>query len=373
MKAGPARLALGLMSGTSADGCSVCLVRSGPGSRFKVLAHKTYPYGPALRARILGAAQGSVEDLARLHFELGGLFGRQAVRFLREIGVAPRGVRVVGSHGQTVVHLPAGRLPATLQIGELSIIAEVAGLPVVGDFRPSDLAAGGQGAPLVPFLDQALFGQGPPRAFQNIGGIANVCAVGRGAAPLAFDTGPGNCLIDLAARAATRGAWAFDRDGRLAGRGRLDRRLARRMLGLAYFRRPPPKSLDRSAFGEAFLKRWMGPLLKRRPNDAVATLTLFAAASIADAYKGFVLPKRRIREVVLSGGGAFNPVLVGHLIDLLRPIPVRLISDFGIPVQAKEPACFAWMALRALEGLPNHCPEATGARGPRVLGKIVRP
>lgn len=365
------KLALGLMSGTSADGVSLALAEIGPG-RLRVAAHDTIPYPAALRRRILAASGARAPELAALNFELGRRFAEAALRFLRARRVLPRRLVAVGSHGQTVIHLPDGPAPATLQIGEPSFLAEALGAPVVADFRPRDMAAGGQGAPLAPFLDRFLFGDGPWRALQNIGGLGNVALVGRSAPPLGFDTGPGNSLLDAAVRRISRGRLEFDRGGRLARQGRPDEEKVRELLRLPFFLRRPPKSLDRAAFDEAFLERHFGAALRRRPADAAATLALFTAASIADAYRRF-LPFNRLSEAVVSGGGALNPVLMGLLARRLAPLKVSTIDRYGIAAQAKEPALIALLAFRAVEGRINHVPASTGAAGARILGKIIPP
>jgi anhydro-N-acetylmuramic acid kinase len=359
----PSGLALGLMSGTSADGVSCALVSLK--GRLEVLSEATTPYPAGLRNRILEAPGAGAGALCRLNFELGRFFASAALGFLESSGAEPRSLEAAGSHGQTVLHFPGGGGGSTLQIGEASFLAEALGVPVVCDFRPRDMAAGGQGAPLVPFFDRFVFGRGPRRALQNVGGIGNVSLAGRGTRPLGFDTGPGNCLMDLAVRRMSRGRLAFDRGGLIARRGRADEALAARLLRAPYFRRRPPKSLDKGEFGEAFFDKHLASL---RPEDAVATAAYFTALSIADAYRRFLGP---LSEAVVSGGGALNPVLMGHLGRLLAPLPVRTSADFGIPVLAKEPAMIALMALKAVRGEANHLPEATGARGPRILGKII--
>ena len=361
-------LALGLMSGTSADGVSLALIDL-RGKKVRLGAYTTYAYPAALRRRVLDAARMLPAALSALDFELGRVFASAAERFLRRSRVAAGKVSVVGSHGQTVIHLPGPRIASTLQIGEPSFMAEALGIPVVSDFRPRDIAAGGEGAPLVPFFDEFVFGGGRPRILQNIGGIGNATVVGRGIGTFGFDTGPGNCLMDMVVRRMSGGRLSFDRGGRIAGRGRADERLARRLLNAPYFRKPPPKSLDRGSFGESYLRDHF-PAGRSRPEDAVATLTFFTALTIADAYRRFLFPRAKVSEVVLSGGGALNPVLVGHLRTLLQPLRVRTSADYGIPVLAKEPAMIALMAALALKGRTNHCPNATGARGARVLGKI---
>jgi len=362
-------LALGLMSGTSADGVSLALVDL-RGRKLRVAAHATYAYSPALSRRILRAASMRAAELSGLHFELGRVFASAAERFLRLNRVVAAKISAAGSHGQTVIHLPSARIPSTLQIGEPSFLAEALGIPVVSDFRPRDMAAGGEGAPLAPFFDEYVFGGGRPRILQNIGGIGNAALVGRGIKTFGFDTGPGNCLMDLAVRRMSGGRLAFDGGGRIAKRGRADEGLARRMLGAPYFRKPPPKSLDRGSFGEEYLRSHFPPG-RMRHEDVVATLTFFTALSVADSYRRFVFPRAQASEAVLSGGGALNPALVGHLKKLLHPLPVRTSGDYGIPVIAKEPAMIALLAALAVRGERNHCPQATGARGPRILGKIT--
>ncbi|MBI5241955.1 MAG: anhydro-N-acetylmuramic acid kinase [Elusimicrobia bacterium] len=358
-------LAIGLMSGTSADGVTAALVDI-RGRGVRVLRCETYPYAPALRRRVLEAPGLSAAGLSRLNFELGEAFGRAA----RRVGRGRR-ARVIGSHGQTVWHGPEDDPANTLQIAEPCVIAELAGVPVAADFRTRDMAAGGQGAPLVPAFEEFLFAAGPLRCLQNIGGIGNVSVTGRGRLWTAFDTGPGNSLMDEAARQATAGRLHMDQDGRLARQGRPDELLVELFLKDPFFARRPPKSLDKGSFGAAFLRRRFGRITRARLPQVLATLNLFTARSIADAYRRFILPRHRIREVLVSGGGALNPVLMGHLVRLLAPLPVKTTAACGLPVMAKEAAAFAWLGLRALQGRSNNCPQATGARGRRILGKVV--
>lgn len=361
-----ALLALGIMSGTSADGVSLALVSISK-SDLKVLAHTTYPYPDSLRKKILQAAELPGHELSRLNFELGHVFAGAALRFLKKEKVPSKRLFVIGSHGQTVCHGPEDNPPHTLQIGEPAVLAEKLRVPVAADFRPQDVAAEGQGAPLIPFLDHFLFGSGPLRALQNIGGIANAAVVGKGIDPIALDTGPGNCLLDLAVRQGTR-KLRMDKDGKLAGQGRIHESLVRGMLNFPYFRKSPPKSADRSLFGEKFLAKYAGKLSLK---DRLATLTFFTARSIKDSYERFIFPKYPVQEIIVSGGGAFNPVLMEHLKRLFHPIPVQSIEKYGIPILAKEPACFALMAHHALKKIPNHIPSATGAKRPLILGKIL--
>jgi len=362
--------ALGLMSGTSADGLSLALVEF-TGAKPRVRAYATRAYSKKLRERILGARSLQAPEISRLDFELGRFYAREAVRFLKGRRISPKRLTAVGSHGQTVAHATGWRYDYTMQIGEPSYLAEALGVPVVSDFRPRDIAAGGLGAPIVPFFDETVFGLGAPRILQNIGGIANCSFVGKGVPTIGFDTGPGNCLIDLAVRRMSEGALPFDRGGRIAKRGKIDEALVKTLLAQErFFKKRPPKSLDRSQFAGAFLAKYF-----RRgtmsDGDVVATVTQFTAASIAHAVRRFIIPVAKPKEMIVSGGGAFNGTLMQSLSRLLYPTPVRSIAEFGIPVLAKEPAAIALMALRAVERKTNHCPRATGAAASRILGKIT--
>ncbi len=363
-----ARVALGLMSGTSCDGVSAALVRC-HGRSLRVLAERTTPYPAALRRRLRQGPSLTAKELSALNMELGEYFARAARRLLASAKISPARVHVIGSHGHTIYHGPRDRIPSTLQIGEPAVIAQRTGLPVVANFRPRDIAAGGEGAPLIPYFDDAFFGGGPVRALQNLGGIGNVTVVGRDLAPIAFDTGPGNCLIDLVAQRASRGRLRFDAHGHLALQGRIDHRAVERLWRISYFRQPPPKSTGRELFNEALLADIFGPRLSRAPKDVLATVTYFTAFSIAESYRRFI--PHRIREVLVSGGGVRNRTLMRHLARCLAPIPVHSIERYGIPAQAKEPAAFAFLALRALQHQANHVPATTGAKHLCILGSIT--
>jgi anhydro-N-acetylmuramic acid kinase len=357
------KLAVGLMSGTSADGVTAALVEFA-GKKIRVVRCRTYPYAARLQKRVWAAKGLDAGGLSRLNFELGLVFARAALRIME--GRRPD---VIGSHGQTVWH-GADDVPRnTLQIAEPSVIAEQSNVAVVADFRPRDVASGGQGAPLVAALDEFLFSQGPLRAVFNIGGIANVSFVGRGRLWSSFDTGPGNALLDLAVRLATSGRQTFDRGGLWARRGRVDEAKVRQILRQPYFGKAPPKSLDKSAFGEEFLRRHFGKVNRNRLANTAATLTEVTARSMAIACQEFA-PTRPL-EAVVSGGGAKNRFLMRRLTAALGGISVVTSRNHGIGVMEKEAVCFAWLALRAVSGKSNNCPQATGARGRRILGKIV--
>lgn len=357
--------ALGLMSGTSADGVSLVLC-SFQKRNFKILNYLTSPYPPALSQQLIEGIHLKTPQISRLNILLGNFFADSILKFLKSSKVAAKNIAVIGSHGHTIYHGGSDKPKNTLQIGEPCVIAEKTGIPVIADFRMRDLACGGEGAPLIPFFDQTFFGGGKRRALQNIGGIANVTIVGKSSPLLAFDNGPGNCLIDWAVRKISRGRRHFDQGGRIAARGRVNRKAVLRMAKYPYFKKIPPKSAGREIFNEDFVP----PLLKKAlPEDLVATLTYFTAYSIDQSYRSFV--RQSISEIIVSGGGAFNQTLMNHLKTLFAPVPVRSIEEYGIPAQAKEPAAFAFFAWEALHGRINHSPQGTGARKAAILGKFV--
>lgn len=362
------RLALGLMSGTSCDGISAALVQIS-GERVRVIAERTSSYPSKMALRLRRAASLTTPELSSLNMELGALFANAALRLLRQARVSAHRIAVIGSHGHTVYHGPHDPVPSSLQLGEPAVIAQRTAITVVANFRPRDIAAGGEGAPLVPYFDEQLFGAGPARALQNIGGIANVTVVGRGLRPVAFDTGPGNCLIDLMAQRISRGAARYDVNGRLARQGRVDSRAIARLWRHPYFRLSPPKSTGRELFNTQLLRDVFGSRVATAPHQVLATVTYFTAYSIVESLRRFV--PTRIREWIVSGGGVHNQTLMDHLARLLAPIPVHSIARYGIPAQAKEPAAFALLALRALEGRTNHLPATTGAQDTCILGALT--
>ncbi|MBX7100889.1 MAG: anhydro-N-acetylmuramic acid kinase [Myxococcaceae bacterium] len=369
MDSSAGRIVIGLISGTSADAVEAAACRvwgTGVTARLELLGHVSAPLPRAVRERIWSAS--TAEALSLLNVELGEHFARAAEAVLRHAGLDARDVAAVGSHGQTVAHQKG----ATLQLGEASVIAERLGCPVVCDFRVRDVAAGGQGAPLVPYADWVLFrAQGRVRALQNIGGIANVSVVSeRLEDTLAFDTGPGNMLLDALVRRHTRGARTYDDGGRLAARGTVDAPLLRELCRLPALKRKPPRSFGRVEFGEA-LADALWRKHRRRPLDLLATITAYTVEATAQAYRRFILPGRELEGVWLSGGGSRNPLLVDGLRKALAPLPVHPLDSLGFPEGAKEAACFALLASEHLAGTPQNVPSATGARRPVVLGKLV--
>jgi anhydro-N-acetylmuramic acid kinase len=372
------------MSGTSLDGVDAALVEvdgTGPDDvRIQVLHSLTVPFSDERRRLSHDAiVAGSAEALCDLHAELGEWLAEAALAVCAAAGIDVATVDAIGSHGQTVWHRPpsGGRRGATLQLGDAATLAERTGRPVVSDFRTRDVAAGGQGAPLVPWTDQILFAlPDRTRALQNLGGIGNVTRVPpRGSAePVwAFDTGPANALIDAAVEIATGGRHRYDRDGRLAARGRVDEAVLAELLRHPYFAAEPPKSTGREEFGRPFVERLVEALQPEGDQDwmdLVATLTELTARTVADAYHRWVLP-RGVDEVVLTGGGARNPVLAGRIRALLDPLPVLDGEALDVDPDAKEAVAFAVLAWAHLRGIPANLPSATGAAGPRVLGSLT--
>ena len=371
---------VGLMSGTSADGVTAALVQvwgRDERTRVKVLAWDTYTYAPMLRKEIFKLFSpriGTVDKICRLNFALAEEFAKAARRIARKSGLDLRDIDVIASHGQTVYHIPS-RPRSTLQIGQAAVIAERTGITTVSDFRARDIAAGGQGAPLVALADFILFRNGRKgRAIQNIGGIANVTAIPKSAKSrdvFAFDTGPGNMIIDAAVKKLTQGRLSIDKNGAIASRGRVDGRLLSWLMDSPFVQKPPPKTTGREQFGEQFVEEYLKRAKSKglKTADAVATATAFTVESIAYNYKRFVWPRCRIDEVVLGGGGTKNLVLTRMLRNRLR-LPVLLHEDFGIPSEAKEAIAFAILGNQTMEGKPGNVPSATGASRPVVLGTI---
>jgi anhydro-N-acetylmuramic acid kinase len=364
------------MSGTSLDGIDVAIVdiREARETRLSaaLVAHRTKPYAESVRQRILAVSDREcfTRDISRLNFELGELYAKAVIETCRASRIVLDSIQLVGCHGQTIYHEGSGRRPNTLQIGEASVIAERLGIPIVSDFRTRDMASGGQGAPLVPFVDYLLFRH--PRRHRvalNIGGIANITILPAGAGPgqvKAFDTGPGNMVVDQIVERMTSGARRFDRDGSIAARGRVDRALLKSLLGARYFASPPPKTAGREQYGREFvdgLERTGLP-----PQDLIATATAFTAASIATAITRFA---PETQEVIAAGGGVHNSQLMAQIAAFLPACGITTSADFGIDPDAKEAVAFAVLAHRTWRNKPGNLPSATGARREVVLGKII--
>jgi len=367
---------VGLMSGTSLDGISAAVVRfarDGERVSAELLAYDVLAYSDDERAR-LGRAlrEGTPEEYCRLNFDLGERLANAAVQVIAQSGVPRREIAAIASHGQTVWHVPGH---STWQLGESSVIAERVGRPVIADFRVRDMAAGGQGAPLVPMADALLFSAQHWRALQNLGGIGNVTVVppnGGVSGVRAFDTGPGVVVIDGVVRALVPGM-RYDADGVLARQGTAIDEVVTALLQHDYFAAPPPKSTGRELFDPAYIADVVARCRAAHPGattaDIVATAVQLTARSIADAYTRF-LPEP-VKDVVVSGGGAKNPALVEAIAQLLPGRAVVRFDDLFFDGEAKEAVAFALLGYLHLEGRPGNVPGATGASGGRILGKLT--
>lgn len=379
---------IGLMSGTSYDGVDAALVEiaadtsrvSGPIERFidslkiRPLRHIHLGYAPRLREEISQAFNGDTAHICRLNFKLGECFARAAIRLMERAGIDRDQIDAIASHGQTIYHIPPSgkRMGSTLQIGEASVIAERTGILTISDFRTRDMATGGQGAPLVPVTDYIMFHKRDMvRVVLNIGGMANVSILRGGIEDtIAFDTGPGNALIDEAVRLYTEGREGYDRYGRLAKDGRPDKGLLRELSSHPFFKRPPPKSTGREVFGIEMVNQIKKRYPQLRKEDVIATLTHLTVSTIISSITPF-MPD----EVIATGGGTKNTYLVESLkAGLLRKgIKVTGIEEYGINAQEKEALSFAILGYLTLNRIPGNCPSATGANKNVILGKMTFP
>jgi anhydro-N-acetylmuramic acid kinase len=377
------------MSGTSFDGIDACLVKitgNGLSTEIEIIEFETYPYKEEIRELIFDASKeqtGRVDKICQLNFTLGKLFADAAGQIAEKSSIPISDIDIIGSHGQTIYHISSlkekadKKVRSTLQIAEPSIIAQETGVTTVADFRTRDIAAGGEGAPLVPYADFILFGKdGIGRAVQNIGGIANVTFLPAGCSIneiIAFDNGPGNMIIDRFAEIITEGKLKYDKDGELASKGKLNQDLLERLCSHPYLSIPPPKSTGREDFGIQFSDNLYEELKRDNVDflDTITTVTVFTAKSISDSYRKYIQPSYKLSEVVMSGGGVYNPILFQFLKEYLENINIRKVEEFGIPSDAKEALAFAILANETICGNPGNVPSATGARERVVLGKII--
>jgi anhydro-N-acetylmuramic acid kinase len=355
---------IGIMSGTSLDGVDVAIVDI-EGRRVRTVAFHTTPYSNSLRRAILDVSDATTTtaSISRLSFRLGEIYARAVLDTCRRKHIPLDSIHLIGCHGQTIYH-ETGR--NTLQIGEAAVIAERTAIPVVSDFRTRDIAAGGQGAPLVPFVDYLLFhSRTVNRVALNIGGIANITSISKEGKVVAFDTGPGNMVIDALVALHTGGRQKFDRGGRIAAQGRINRRLLDSLLADPYYSRKPPKSAGREQYGAEFIKR----LLKSKSPlpDLIATVTALTASAIVIGITRFA---GACDELIVSGGGAHNPQIMAHLAAFQPQVAIATSTDYGVDVDAKEAVAFAILANETWGRRPSNLPSATGARRPVILGKI---
>ncbi len=379
----PTHTFIGLMSGTSHDGIDAALVDiTFAHKRFQTRqrAFRAFPYTRPVRERLLRLSQGAAVqagEVAQVNVLLGELFAKAALRLCQAAQVSCDRVVAIGSHGHTIYHQPRQRPGpgSTLQIGEPAVIAARTGITTVADFRPADVAMGGEGAPLAPYVHYLLFHQ-PQRsvAVHNIGGIANLSYLPAHAGldgVLAFDTGPGNMVIDGVVQAVSGGKRLYDKEGRMARRGRVHKPLLAELLRHPYFRRRPPKSTGREEFGASYIRDFLSRASRLEAEDQVATATALTVESMARAYRTFVCRRGALDEIVLTGGGSLNPVLGEWLAEALPHIRVRTLEKLGFESQALEALAFAVLAYATLHGLPANVRGATGARAQVVLGKVV--
>jgi len=381
----PDRRVVGLMTGTSADAVDAALVRfEGEGERARPVLERYHetPLPAELRREVLEAAAAETwrpEALMRLDAALGERYAEAVADLLRDASIDAGAVDAIASHGQTVRHVPraaGGGRALTLQIGSAAILAERTGILVVSDFRSRDTAAGGEGAPLVPMADARLFGSGQEsRVLLNLGGMANLTHLPRAGAgePIAFDTGPGNAVMDALAETRSGGRESHDPGGRFAATGRADEELLRELLGDPFFSQPPPRSTGRERFGAAFARSLRDRALARGRSEADVARTALelTAASVTDAIARFAEPRGGVDAVYASGGGVANQTLMGSLANRLSPIRVESLERLGVAPAAKEAMAFALLGHLTLCGIPGNLTAATGASRPVVLGHLT--
>ena len=367
--------AIGVMSGTSMDGIDSALVRIDDNLSFEFVMGLSLDYPEDVRLKLFEIAnnKASTSDICFMDFVVGKFFAQCANELIQKAGLMPKDVDYIASHGQTVFHIPDEReiggisTKSTLQIGNISVIAELTGVTTVGDFRSRDIAAGGQGAPLVPFADELIFKKDKNRAIQNIGGIGNVTVLSKSCETFAFDTGPGNMLIDGVVQRLFN--VPFDKDGQIAAQGKVDEHFLNELLKEDYYKKLPPKSTGRELFNDNYIQK----ILKIAPQnnyDTAATVTALSARTIVDAYKNFVLPKTTIDEIVVGGGGAYNKTLIDLIKDYSK-LPVKTHADFKIDDKFKEAIAFALLGYCTLKHTPNNLPVCTGAEKRVIMGTVA--
>lgn len=373
------KLVIGLMSGTSVDGVDAVLVKINPDFSFEVLSSLVYQYSQDFIEAIKSLFSENVylQDVCSMNFLISHQFANAVKELLKNAGVSPCEVDFAGSHGQTVYHYPSSKkyfdmpVKSTLQIGDISVLAKLTGIDVIGNFRTADIAAGGEGAPLVCFADEKIFSKGDKRrAIQNLGGMGNVTVISPDYPIFAFDTGPANVLIDYFVQKYFNEP--YDKNGRIASEGRVCEKLLHKLLQNPYFDLKPPKTTGRELFGAEFALK-----IEREnslsPTDLVATLTAFTAKSISQSYKKFVFPKVKIDEIVLGGGGAYNTTLKSMLsAEFDNKIPIKTHEDFGISNKFKEAIAFAMLAYAYYYDIENNVPTCTGAHRKTVMGQMAK-
>lgn len=364
------------MSGTSLDSIDACLLKIFDDLSFEVLDSHSLDYPKEIRAKLFELAnnKGDVKDVCYMNFVVGELFAKTANALINKAKIEKEYIDFISSHGQTIFHIPSNLeiggvlTKSTLQIGDISVIAHKTGVLTVGDFRTKDMAANGQGAPLVPFADKILFGTDKNRLIQNIGGISNVTVLSKECDIFAFDNGVGNMLIDYFTQKLYN--QPYDKNGEIASTGKIDNNWLNELLKEPYYSKLPPKTTGRELFNNNYAEE----IYKTAPNkkeDVISTITALTAKTITDSYKNFILPKTAIDEVVLGGGGAYNKTLIKYMKEYMPELTIKTHEDFGIPNKLKEAIAFAYLGYFTLKKEPNNVPSCTGADMPVVMGKIA--
>jgi anhydro-N-acetylmuramic acid kinase len=374
------KLVVGLMSGTSADGIDACLVKIFPDFSIKFIDGIVYEYPENIRIKIfeIFRGQASIEDICWMNFAIGEIFSEAALEVIQKAGFNAKDVHIVASHGQTVFHRPQNEFidginkKSTLQIGEGAVICEKTGIMTISDFRTADIASGGQGAPLVSFVDEIMFKKDlKTRAVQNIGGIANVTVVGSNFETFGFDTGPGNVMIDFCTSKFFN--QKYDKDGVLASKGTVNKGWLEKLMEEDYYKILPPKTTGRELFSPNYIEKKLLDA-PENPYDIISTLTALTSNTIFKAYKDFVFPVKIPDEIIIGGGGGYNPIIIKNLQELFKEkIKILRHEDFGIPDKFKEAMAFALLGYTCFYQIPNNLPSCTGAKHKAVLGKISFP
>ena len=363
------------MSGTSIDSIDACLIRIYNDLSYKILDSYSLDYPESVREKLLNLAnnKGDIKDVCFMNFVTGELFAKTANELIKKSGIKKEDVNFISSHGQTICHIPEIQTidnistRSTLQIGDISVISHKTGIMTIGDYRPKDMAANGQGAPLVPFADKILFRDSKNRLIQNIGGISNVTVISKDCNTFAFDNGPGNMLIDYFVNKLF--SLPYDKNGDIAGKGNIDSKWLEDLLKEPYYLKNPPKTTGRELFNGSYAENIYLKAPKNKYN-VISTITYLSAKVISDSYKKFIFPKTSIDEVVIGGGGAFNKTLIKYLSELLPDIKIKTHSDFNIPDKLKECIAFAYLGYFTFNKKVNNLPECTGADTEVIMGKI---
>lgn len=368
-------LAIGMMSGTSLDGVDACVVKIFDNLDFEIISTHSLDYPKEIETKLFEMTnnRADVKDVCFMNFALSKIYAQCAKELLQKSGIKKNEIEFISSHGQTIWHSPTpqtlGKIKtaSTLQIGDISVLSDLSGITTVGDFRTKDISAGGLGAPLVPFADEIIFKRNIARAIQNIGGIGNVTVLSPNCETFAFDTGPGNMLIDYFAKKFFD--IPFDKNGEIAKSGQLSEKWLEELLKEPYYSLNPPKTTGRELFNDDYAQKML-KTAPQKPEDIIATITALSAHSIFEAYQKFVIPKTSIQEIVIGGGGAYNKFLMAQLKNLFKEIPVKTHEDFGIANKFKEALAFALLGYFTIKKMPNNIPACTGAKRPVIMGKV---